>query len=424
MSLALKNIFVSLFLISPAGPLAAQCIDYLFRDNNKHYASTLCGSASYALGSNAITNEFFGKFYKGGFIDAALKDRVNEKLINSNRLGADLKTGVDYLYLPDTLFGKPRLGIFAGISDRAHFDMRFSKDLFQTGFYGNKAFAGETAHLGDFQLQLLRYQQAQIGLLWAGLDTAKAKLGIGISFLKGEQLLDLDAPTADLYTSDDGTFIDLTTSATMLRSDSASKGLGAMNGMGGSIDLFLEAPYRLKKRKGVITIRITDMGTIFWNSRSLRYSADSTYHYTGFAVDNIFKLQDSTFNEVASAEDVIGKNVTQQRKGFSTTVPAMIDLSTNTSYGKLRVIKGFRQRFNSNHKGQFYLKAHYFFTPGFMAGALVSYGGYGNFSYGLELAADLGKGFILYAGSNNLEGFIVPVHTTAQGAFLSLKKHF
>ncbi len=398
-------------------------MDILFRENNSKYSSLLCASGSYALGSNAITNAFFGKFYNGGFIDQAMKDKVTDKLVNENRFGADINMGIDYLYLPDTFMGKPHLGFFAAVKNREHFDTRFSKDFFQLGFYGNKDFAGETAVLNDFNLNLLRYQQFQLGLLWAGLDTAKAKLGLGLSFLVGEQLLSMTARTAELYTSSDGTYIDLKTQATMLRSDSSAKGLGSVNGLGASADIFLEAPYKLRKRKGVIHIRISDMGTIFWNKNSLRYSTDSTYHYDGFTVDNIFDLQDSTFKTNIGG-DVIEDNLAVEHKAFSTTIPASIEISTNTSYGKLNIVKGFRYFFNANYKGLYYIKANYFITPGLMIGTKLGYGGYSNFNYGIEFGADMGHGLVLLMGSNNIEGFIVSSSTTAQGAYLHLKKYF
>jgi len=402
---------------------SAQCTDYLFRDQVNLYNSTITVFGNYSIGSNAITNQFFGKFYKGGFIDADLKDKVSEKMINQNRFGADISAGVEYLYLPDTLFGKRRLGFFAAARDREHFDTQFSKDLFHLGFYGNKDFAGKTADMNNFNLNLLRYQQVQVGFLWAGLDTAKAKLGIGVSVLKGEQLLSIMAKKAELYTSSDGQYIDLTTSATMHRSDTSSKGFSAMNGTGASIDVFLEAPYIIKKRKGVITIRVTDMGAIFWNNNSLTYSTDSTYHYTGYKVENLFDLQDSTFKS-NSTSDIANNNLNIRHKGYSTTIPATINISTNTFYGKFNFIKGFRYMFNANYKGLFYVKGNYFITPKVMLGITVGYGGYSNFNYGIEVAAMLGKSFSLHAGSNNVEGFLVPKNTTAQGAFMVIKKHF
>ena len=59
-----------------------------------------------------------------------------------------------------------------------------------------------------------------------------------------------------------------------------------------------------------------------------------------------------------------------------------------------------------------------------MLSATVGYGGYGNFNYGIGIFGNFGKGFIVYAGSNNIEGFIAPKQTAGQGACVSLIKKF
>ncbi|MBA3970913.1 MAG: hypothetical protein H0X46_01990 [Bacteroidetes bacterium] len=70
------------------------------------------------------------------------------------------------------------------------------------------------------------------------------------------------------------------------------------------------------------------------------------------------------------------------------------------------------------------MKANYSIKPNFIVSGTFGYGGYGKFNYGVGLFANLGKGFVVYAGSNNLEGFIAPKKACGQSAYISLVKNF
>ena len=59
-----------------------------------------------------------------------------------------------------------------------------------------------------------------------------------------------------------------------------------------------------------------------------------------------------------------------------------------------------------------------------MLSATFGYGGYGLLNYGIGINAKLSKTFVLYAGSNNIEGYIAPKKACGQGAYISLIKQF
>ncbi len=118
-------------------------------------SSVLVGAiGEYSINSTVLNNEFYNFFIRGGYIDQEAKDRISKKLRPSNQLGGDMNFGIYYAHSIDSLFDKarPDLNYFLNISNRWHFDVRFSDDLFNLGFYGNKMFAGQTAKLGDFNL--------------------------------------------------------------------------------------------------------------------------------------------------------------------------------------------------------------------------------------------------------------------------------
>jgi hypothetical protein len=141
-------------------------------------------------------------------------------------------------------------------------------------------------------------------------------------------------------------------------------------------------------------------------------------------VNSIYDLQDSTF--AANSQDSIFNSIVPYRKQkYSATLPSVLNLTYETQLGKrFLMTEGIRYVFNGNYHLLMYLRGNFMITPKFHASATFGYGGYGKFNYGVGVFASLGKGFIVYAGSNNLEGFIVPKKTCGQGAYISLVKNF
>lgn len=397
----------------------------IFADEFPDSASVRTGiTADYAIGSNNLTNEFIGKFYKGGYIDAGLKDEVLSRTRNKNRIGADVNTGIYAAFKLDSLFHKKNISIFFGVKDRQHFDAGFSSDLYKVGFYGNAAYAGRTAFFNGFNMNLLRYQQVQLGIFSSKLDSA-ARWGIGLSFLKGEQYAAVNAKTAELYTSEDGQFINFNTSMEAAQSDTSHTGFGAFNGYGASLDIYFEAPFKTKFGNSKIKVSVSDIGLINFNSHTLYAKQDSLFHFTGFTINSIYDLQDSTLSNNTSQDSVISTVMPFKKQTVSVSLPAILNLSFETRFSKhFELVEGIRYVFNGNYSLLAYVKGNFYFNPRFMISATFSYGGYSTFNYGIGVFANLGKGFVVYAGSHNIEGYLAPQKTTAQGAYISLAKNF
>jgi len=380
-------------------------------------------SGDYDINSNTITNSFLKKFYTGGYIDNEFKKSVSDRLKNSNRIGGNVNVGVYGSFKLNSINNSKEISLFFAVKDRTHIDAQFSRDFFNIGFYGNSKFAGKTADLNDFSLNFIRYQQLQMGVFSSKLDSA-ARWGIGISFLNGEQYLSVLAKKAELYTSEDGQYIDFTTDMFIAKSDAAKNGLGAVNGFGSSVDLFFEAPFKTRMGNSYLRLSVSDIGFINFNKKTLTLEQDSIFHFTGFQINNFSDLHDSTFG--AKSKDSILNGVAPFKKqSFSATLPAVLDFNFETHFSKyFHLTEGFRYVFNGNYSLLVYLKSNFYFNPKFMLSLTLGYGGYGNLNYGIGLKANLGNGFLIYAGSNNIEGYISPKNTGGQGVFFSLGKQF
>ncbi|MFL5762877.1 MAG: DUF5723 family protein [Bacteroidia bacterium] len=417
-----KILFISLILFS--GFRLRSQIAVVFSDEFPDSSRTRVGlTGDYGINSTALTGEFVSTFYKGGFIDKEKKDRVLDRARNLNVLGADLNYGVFAAFKPDSLFHKKNVSLFFSLRDRAHFDMQFSKDMYKVGFYGNASYAGEVANFNEFSMNLLRYQQLQIGLFSSRYDST-ARWGIAVSILKGEQYVSVFADKAELYTSVDGQYIDFNTNMQVVQSDTSKKGIGAFNGVGASVDIYFEAPFKTRFGESKLRVSVSDIGAIKFNNQSLYLNQDSLFRYSGFHVNSIYDLQDSTFAK-NSQDSIISAIAPFRKQSYSATLPSVLNLTYETQFGsRFLMTEGIRYVFNGNYHLLMYLKGHFMITPKFHATATFGYGGYGKFNYGVGVFASLGKGLFVYAGSNNLEGFIAPKKACGQGAYLSLVKNF
>lgn len=380
-------------------------------------------TSDYFINSSSFTTQFLNKFYQGGYIDVALKDRVSARTKNSNRVGAELNYGIYAAFRLDSLSRRNRFNLFFSIRDRQHVDAHVPKDFYNVAFYGNAMYAGKTADLTSFSFNLLRYQQLQVGIFSTKLDSG-ARWGVGVSLLKGEHYYSVIAHKAQLFTSEDGQYIDFDTDIEMAQSNPSRKGINAMNGLGAGLDIFFESPFQTARGKSKLMISVADIGLIRFNDQSVYRKQDSLFHYTGFQIKSIFDLQDSIFLNT-SQDSIKNKVVPAKKRSVTATLPATLNLSLESAFGKhFRLTEGVRYVFNANTKLLAYVKASVYFNNRILISASAGYGGFGGFNCGIGLGADLGAGFALYAGSNNLEGYLLPTKTAGQSAYFSIIKHF
>ncbi|MBI4930000.1 MAG: hypothetical protein HY841_04495 [Bacteroidetes bacterium] len=373
------------------------------------------------LNSNTINNDFIFAFYKGDFIDSLLKESAAEKLLTSNRLGSATKIGLTYSHHPLEGIHKP---IFSfSFFDRGHLDMKFSDDLFYTLFYGNKMFEGNTAYLGNFSLDFLRYQQFYFGWNWEG-NYNHGSYGFAFSLLSGEQNISIKAPTADLFTANDGTYMDLFLQMEVLQTDTSQKKYFSQNGMGLSTDFYYEMPYEFWKKHGRITFEVKDLGFIRWNSNSMKYSVDSSYHYNGIDVNDLFNLDSSS--SLLNIDSAIDRNTKFKKDKFISKIPCTFDIHTKSYYGTtIAIEKGIVWWFNTSAKPYFYAKLHFIVGRKKTADLAynIGYGGYGRFYAGIEARIDFAKHYSLHVIDDYLFSGIAQT-SYGMGLYVKLVRKF
>lgn len=376
------------------------------------------GNVDYS--SSDVTTAFAARFIQGGYLNDNLKNEVSSNLKNANRLGYSLNYGAFGVLYNDTVKKKKIFNFFLALRHKAYLNINFPADVFNVAFYGNASYAGLIAKLSPFTLNSVSYQQLEIGSVCTNFG-GKAQFGLGLSFLVGQQVQAINIINGSLYTDPLGQSLQLVSDTKYNASDS-TPGHGNLNGYGASLDFYFSAPYRLGKKKGVITISINDLGFINWNSRSLSYNKDTTYTYSGITITSLNQIENATINNL-SKDSLQNKYFPLVRKSFYTNVPTTLTFNTNTDMGNMHLEFGFWYIFNGNTMGYFYAQGDKNFSHGWGADLQLGYGGYSTYNASIGIMKQV-KNTVIKLGINHLQGMILPDKFGGAGASIEFLHSF
>ncbi|MFI5149641.1 MAG: DUF5723 family protein [Bacteroidia bacterium] len=411
----MKQVILGLFLLGVWNGYGQEQNPFFTRSSDSTVKQETGVFADYYVGSNAITNSFVNRFFMGGFIDDKLKKQVEGRLQKMNYLGGDINEGLWYSHRIDSGMSKGKFSWFISVRSRQHADFAYSKDLFKVCFEGNDAYKGQTADFNGFQLNTIQYQQFQAGI-------AGPHFGIALSVYNGSQYQQLHAPTAQLFTSQAGDYLDFTTRYSMTVSDPKSTSPFANNGLGAGLDFYYHAPLYIEtKRKGEVFLECSDIGFITWNRKTNHYAGDTMYHFDGFAINNAFQLADTSVHY--SAKTILNAHV-QSQSYYTSFLPGNMNISYVPDGKIWQFVPGIRLRYAANYKPFEYLQLRYHIRSKITLNIELGYGGYAGLQSALSVQAKLFKGLHLKAGTYNFAGYIIPAFTCGQGAYVSIVKLF
>lgn len=395
-------------------PLRAQYnTDFL---NYSYTGRCVSANLDFDAGSNGMSSRLVNKLVWGGYIDKATKDASSRYLRNSNNFGVSLNYDVSAF-----VKGGKKFDILVGAKNQELLNATYTRDFFNLMFYGNAPYKGRTADLGNCNVNALRFQEVKLGAMLHSVDSV-AKIGVSISFLKGEQLFYIKTTDkSSLYTSADGSQLVFSSNFNMALSDTNNRGLTSFNGVGASADLYFETPYKSRVgQRSVLIVNANNIGFIHWRNNSVQYSSDSTLNYSGYTVNSILDLKDSTLNRINS--DSLLRALTNARnENFNVNIPTNLLIINKIFFTDAFCFSfGFRHIFNANYR------PYAFIEPEYRVGQVVfalhtGYGGYVRLNVGTSVTWS-GKGWFLRIGSNSLQGYVVPKSAFGQGIFFSIAK--
>lgn len=348
--------------------------------------------------SNVLSNEFIGALYKGGVIDRALREAVAEDLRSSNRGGLVLSADAWYAWR-DTLRQRPWTWR-VGLAHRTMLGIRFAPDAYRVAFFGNAMFENDIAQLGPSAFHHLSYQRLAFG----GGRPGRWHLQLGL--VNGVRMDAADIRSADLFTANDGEFLEVDLNGRYWRTDTATAPGLANQGLG----LSLSGEWTFLRwgnmGRNTATVAVEDLGFITWNAQSLHHRSERTVHYDGIHVDDILDLDGSLVGR-RELQDTLGLSF--EKASFTRPLPGRVTL--RTAWGAGLELKTYEAVVDWCHLPGYlpwagivrrFRVAH----PGFVPEARISYGGFGGLRVGAGFSSAIGRHFLLRMQLPNLVGLM------------------
>ncbi len=384
--------------------------------NYSQMGRSVSANVDFDAGSNGMSSRLVNKLVWGGYIDNDLKKASSKYLRAKNNFGINLNYDLSAFFK-----GNSKFDFLVSLKNQEIINATYSRDMFNLMFYGNQMYKGATADLSNCNVNALRFQEVKFGAMLHQVDSV-GKIGVAVSFIKGEQLFFAKTGnSSSLYTSADGSEILFNSNFSLALSDTNNKRLGSFNGIGASADIFFETTYKSRLgRKSVLVVNANNIGFIHWQNQSVQYSSDSVFRYTGYNVNSIFDLKDSTIKRI-NGDSLVRKLSNARSEDFNVNIPTNLVIVNKIYFTEaFKLSAGFRFIFNANYKPYIFLEPEYRYKNVTFA-LHTGYGGYVRLNVGTSVTWN-SRGWFLKIGSNSLQGYVLPKTAFGQSLFISLAK--
>ena len=330
--------------------------------------------------------------------------------MNSQNLFGGEFTSDLHLYLePGSLAGNGFWGI--GFGYNVEGNIMFTKDLFNLTFYGNQPYAGENLNFNKTSFNLLSYSYLDftLGKTYKKHKTARS-YWVDFGLVLGQNYIKIDLPNAELFTKNNGTYIDFSISNGKVSIINEFDD-NLIKGFGGKINL----NYSYTSEKNSLIIQVKNIGAINWNSL-ISSDLDTTFRFEGIEVENIFDLSDSVMKEVSILDTLIDAG----NKNYFALLPIDLNVYHKRKLGKSSIDILLRHRLFTNYNPYVRVGCYYqlpIFTPGLTLG----YGGYSTTQIGLNTELNFRKKVKIVLGTNNIIGAFSTKKSRTLDAYLGLK---
>ncbi|MFH0866654.1 MAG: DUF5723 family protein [Bacteroidota bacterium] len=423
----MKKIFFILFFISCFSGLKAQMENDYF-STGRYKACAYIG-ANIDLASSSVSNHFMNTFLWKDSIDITTKQWMFDALDKNNVTGFDYNDRLSFITFPDTFAGTTDMGIFVSYGNHYHIDMDVTRDVLKLFYGANTQYKGKTADIGNSSLNLIYYQQLQLGVVSKfGNGRLHHSFGLGISINNGIQNTRINIDHGSIYTEKDAKYIDISAAYEINRSDTS--GSAVYKGFGTSLNIYYSF---FTDKKNSFGFSVTDLGFIRWNKNSQQFTKDTAIHFEGVIIDDPLDIEGNIFGN-SNPDSVINTyTYADTAMAYFMLTPACFKISYLYNLSdKFRIEGSLIKKLYIHYDLLFMLKALYAFGENNIFSVNINYGGYSgsnplkshNINTGIEYAHRFGKGLVINIGTNYLNGFINPYSQTAQGAYVSIKKYF
>lgn len=329
-------------------------------------------------GSNRFNNAYMDKFIFGGNIDQQLKDNNYNRLGSLNSIGGEAEQRIDSYTPSINPFKKEKYGLMLSFSDQHFLSANVSTDFYALAMYGNSNYAGDTMDLSYSHAKYQHYQKFSVGFY-----DKKTLSSVQISYVFGSKGFDFYSARSFLWTHSALDSVELQLQGKGFATEAFSPYL-AFQGGGFSVDINYNFIFDSKKGdRQVVSLKLNNIGGIFWNKNTSNYFVDSTTYYTGFNA-NDFIGKDS-INDAWNFEDTLGLITSKGVYGEALPLEISLDKMADRYGKKVQSIFGFKAIITPEYRP--YLYAGVYFKPyeKISGSTYLSYGGFAGFRMGLYL---------------------------------------
>ncbi len=244
-------------------------------------------------------------------ISDALKDRADKHLGKELKFDENLSTGINY----QRYFKKADLTLLVGYNYRQMLNITAPKQAFETGFYGNARFEGDTASLSNIHFDFYNYNQYSVGIL-KRIDYGKYQMEVGVtgSFLQVINNLNIETGNTTIYTAPYGEYVDLNYNLTFNQATTAAPSFFALNGIGASGDVHIAFANKDKWR---VSLDIKDLGIMTFRTHEQNYSGANNVHFQGIVIPNLLNFSSQTFDTLNLDSALLSKLPSKSNNSYS-----------------------------------------------------------------------------------------------------------
>lgn len=376
--------------------------------------------ASGLYDSNVLRNDLISGLWNGDVLSEELRRSTQDQLKGNNRAGYILDFRAMYSW-SDSLLGTSSLKPVISIAHHSVLGLRFADDLYNLTFFGNTAYEGSTASLGNTAFTQFTYQTFGFGFH----DRTSGSY-LQLQLVNGQRGSSATLRQADLFTATDGRYLQLDFDGSYLRSDTSQGGFGTSSGLGLALSVAVEKAVPRLGAGSAVQLSITDLGFLIWNGGSERLVNNSVINYDGITVQNVFDL-DGVVVDQAALQDTLGLNYNRGRYTQLLPTVAQVRLRTaRTQHHKMLYPGSYLWEVSIDQRNLPGYVPHVSITRSFLGARKfkpevnVSYGGFGGLRVGAGAQWLMHRGAIMLRAPNVLG----MVSGTASGAGLMVGAEF
>ena len=366
---------ISLFLLICCANVFGQNMLPLVQDTTGKYKGSIALTSNGDYASNAIGKNIVQSFFYGGFIDQDMKNSSIERLQNINQFGLDMNAELSFRSKGDLTKKESSPFYNHGYIVQAGYhqfsSLVFSRDAFRYAFEGNSLFLGDTADFSGTRFNSMGYSKIGFGIFNRSTNNA-----ITLNVISLNQFASGNMQKANIYQDVQNDTINM-----LYTGDFAfSKTAGFSKGFGLSFDI----DYRIQTNENdhAMTFQLLakNIGFIL-PTNVTRYSADSSFQYTGF---NLNQLVQQNILSTMNLADTLGIEKGTEKRAL--LLPGFIQFSKLVDMQATQRIQSFygaRMFLSQNYIPYFFAGVHGRVTKHWSTGMSASYGGFSRLKWGM-----------------------------------------